>query len=193
MEVFEIVDYINVKVTEKIQDWLMLEPESNQRIRIGYSIQVLLTEAEKLIVTLLLFTILVFWQEVCIIIAIIMSLRLFMGGIHRETTIGCMLQTSLTIGTIIILSRNWSFGKNVQVIVLFIAILEVWNFTPLPSKTRISYSKNQKLQFKLKAMTALVILQILLEYVSTKSANIICWSVTVYRIKKGNTEWWDEW
>lgn len=58
MEAFKIVDSVNQCATEKIQDWLMLEPESDQRKRIGYSIQTVLTETEKLLFTLGIFSVL---------------------------------------------------------------------------------------------------------------------------------------
>ena len=183
MEAFKIVDSVNQCVTEKIQDWLMLEPESDQRKRIGYSIQTVLTEAEKLLFTLGIFSVFGYWWQVCIVMAVTLSLRIFMGGIHRKTTIGCMIQTSLTIGTTIILSEKFIVRGSMSYMVFLLVLLEIWKLVPIPSETRISYNEKQKLLFKLKAMTVLLILSILLSLASNRTGNIIWWSITMQFIE----------
>ena len=66
-----ILDEVNKKLTEKVLNWLTLESNSEQRIRIGYSIQVLLTEMEKLLFVLLFFVgFRLFWEAFFILATI---------------------------------------------------------------------------------------------------------------------------
>lgn len=68
-----------------------------QRIRIGDSIQVLLTEMEKLLFVLLFFVSFRLFWEVVFILATIMSLRPFVGGMHRKTMLGSKDDCAQTI------------------------------------------------------------------------------------------------
>lgn len=174
-----ILDEVNKKLTEKVLNWLTLESNSEQRIRIGYSIQVLLTEMEKLLFVLLFFVGFRLFWEAFFILATIMSLRPFVGGMHRKTTLGCILQTFLTISTIIFLSKNfWLYGE-MHFFIIFAGIVVIWRIAPLPSENRIPYTEIQKKNFQLKAMTALVLLVLLGECIHTSVANLLYWSVAL--------------
>ena len=81
MECFKIVDYMNTWIVRTMQRLLKLDKKSDQGIRVGYSIEVILTEIEKLTCTLVVFVCIGFIKEVFISLSVIMSIRFFMGGI----------------------------------------------------------------------------------------------------------------
>ena len=178
MECFKIVDYMNTWIVRTMQRLLKLDKKSDQGIRVGYSIEVILTEIEKLTCTLVVFVCIGFIKEVFISLSVIMSIRFFMGGIHRKTTMGCILHTCLTEFTIIILSKNISILNHAVGVLLFLlGIAEIWKTTPIKSEKSITYTEKKQLKFKLKAMTALLVLSIIIQYVDKVTLNLIYWSV----------------
>jgi len=178
MECLKIIDCMNTRIIRTMQRILKLDQESDQGIRVGYSMEVILTEIEKLTCTLVVFACIGFIKEAFISLSVIMSIRFFMGGIHRKTIMGCILHTFLTEFTIIILSKNFSILNHVVIVLLFLlGIVEIWKTTPIKSEKSITYTEKQQLKFKLKAMTALLVLAIVVPFVDKVTANLIYWSV----------------
>lgn len=178
MECFKFVDNMNTWIVRTMQRLLKLDKESDQGIRVGYSIEVILTEIEKLTCTLVAFACIGFIKEVFISLSVIMSIRFFMGGVHRKTTMGCILHTCLTEFIIIIFSKNISILKTeVGVLLFLLGIVEIWKTTPIKSEKGIIYTETQQLKFKLKAMTALLVLAITIQYVDKVTLNLIYWSI----------------
>lgn len=179
MQCFEIGEQINKKLVNFILYILQVEEHGDRRERIIYSILVLLTETEKIFFNLFLFAL--FGQVksgVCSIL-VILSLRIFMGGIHRKTTIGCILQTFLTISFIIICSKRIYFSSIAMYGMFLIYVLLIWCSTPLPSEKRICYSEKQRLTFKLKALTVLVLLIVFVQIVGKCVKNLILWTMAI--------------
>ena len=91
---------------------------------------------------------------------------------------GCILHTCLTEFTIIILSKNISILNHAVGVLLFLlGIAEIWKTTPIKSEKSITYTEKKQLKFKLKAMTALLVLSIIIQYVDKVTLNLIYWSV----------------
>lgn len=179
MKFFEVGEQINAKLVKVILDLLYVEKSGDRRERIYYSVMVLLTETEKILLNLFLF--MCFGQmlsAVCVIL-VILSLRIFMGGMHRKTTIGCILQTFLTISFIIICSKKVYFTSVAMYGLYLVTVILIWCSTPLPSEKRICYSDNQKVVFKLKAMTVLVCLIVFAQMLGQAVKNLILWAMLI--------------
>lgn len=111
----------------------------------------------------------------------IMLIRFLMGGYHQKTTLGCSLHTIVTLISIIFLSRRILLPQYAVAIVLWLCIIEIWFTTPINTEHRMEYSELQKVRFKLKAMTSLVIISIFVQYSSCGIKNLIVWSV-IYQL-----------
>ena len=141
----------------------------------------LITELEKIITVMLVFGVCGLLKESVIVITSIMLIRFFMGGYHQKTTLGCSLHTIVTLISIIFLSRRILLPQYAVAIVLLLCIIEIWFTTPINTEHRMEYSELQKVRFKLKAMTSLVIISIFVQYSSCGIKNLIVWSV-IYQL-----------
>lgn len=126
--------------------------------KVKYSILVLLSEFEKFICLLFLFGTLHRTPEFLILVFTIIPIRIFMGGSHRKTMLGCFIQSLFIFGTALALSENFMMDSIIKWIVYGLLLLEIWISTPIPSANRINYSNLQKMRLKSKALTVLLIL-----------------------------------
>ena len=104
-----------------------------------------------------------------------------MGGQHRETMLGCFLQSFFTFATICILGLyiNIIQGRYVIYIITLIIILY---YTPVLSEKRIAYSKLMQMKFKAKAVTSLCILIMAIQFLSVTYGNYCLWSILIQNV-----------
>lgn len=117
-----------------------------------YGLLSILSEGEKI---LLLFIIFLVMHSLIAFVGsffILISIRIFAGGSHRNTMTGCFLQSLITMGAIIFLSNQintmpWAFC--VVSVGLGIVILKK---APIVSGKRGGYSENRKIVFRKRAL-----------------------------------------
>lgn len=177
----------NEKVISKILDALKTEHlrDENSTERIRYTISFLLIETEKFLLLFLFFG--VFHQLKGFLIAFftLMSLRVFMGGLHRETILGCVTHTILMFTIILLFASYINVNVIGEYIIFLLAIVLIWITTPLHSEKRITYTSLQKKTFKTKALTVLVILALLIRNVSITVRSIMLCTILVQLLEVG--------
>ena len=172
---FSFVENQNIKLC----NYIMKKLESNdctndygiQKIR--YSIMTFITEMEKIILLVLIFELLGIYDKFLIAFISLTALRIFMGGVHKMTTLGCFLYSGISFLTIIILSDIIIIDGWFNEIIYVGMALTIWRFTPVESEKRVKYNALQREHMKLKAMSVLVIESRFSEHISDCYSNII--------------------
>lgn len=126
--------------------------------KVKYSLLVLLSELEKFLCLLFLFGALHKMPEFLILVLTIIPIRIFMGGSHRKTMLGCFFQSLFIFGISLSLSETFMINSAIRWMVYIALLLEIWITTPIPSANRMNYNKLQKMRLKAKALTVLLIL-----------------------------------
>ena len=145
-----IIVFLHLLRTEELGESIMQ--------RVTYSLKVLLAEFEKLLFLILLFGILDCLLEFFIVFWTIIPIRIFMGGSHRKTMLGCLFQSIIMFSIVILLSKNYEMGMGLYLVTYVVLVIEIWISTPIQSACRITYSKQQRMKFKAKALTVLLII-----------------------------------
>ena len=188
----------NEKITSKILHILNTTHSRDETsiARITYTISFLLTELEKFLFLIMLFALFHKLTEFFIMFFTLIPFRVFMGGLHRKTIFGCVSHTILMFSAILLAASYINVNIIGETILFTLAIILIWLTTPIYSEKRIKYSLLQKKNFKLKALTVLVIFSQLLRRVSAYVRNIMMCTIIlqllevglVYLIKKEGSE-----
>lgn len=159
MEMFQQWEKMNEKLVDRFLIWLEADLEEEDKVqRISYSLKVLLSEFEKFLFLVFLFGIINRLSEFFIVFLSIIPIRVFIGGSHRKTMLGCFFQSAVLFYVSIFLSYNFEMKIEMQCIIHIILLIEIWVIAPIQSAYRITYNKEQRIKFKAKALTVLLIL-----------------------------------
>ena len=183
MKVFSILDTVHQKIIHKILLCLKNEKieENEQEQKIRYALSSILGELEKCLILGLCFWLLgalkIFFLSLCSVV----MLRIFMGGQHRNTMLGCFLQSFFTFAIIYILGFHINILQGCYVVYITTIVI-IWYCTPVLSEKRISYSNFMQMKFKAKAMTVLCILIMVIQFFPAKYGNYCLWSVLIQNV-----------
>ncbi|WP_371297521.1 accessory gene regulator B family protein [Ruminococcus sp.] len=152
------MDYLNELLSSIIINFLAkhtpLEPIS--KIKIKYTILVILCESEKIILLSLIFILTKhFFDFLQILICLTLSKR-FIGGIHLKTTTQCFLFTLVVCECIIHLKFPINFTIISKLAIYFLEIVLVVFFAPLCSKNKIMPSKAEQQKLKIKGVISIL-------------------------------------
>lgn len=186
MIIFQQWERLNGKLVHFLLHVLQADTyEENKMQRIRYSLMVLCSEFEKLLVLGIVFGLLHLLPEFLTAFLAIVPIRAFMGGSHRTTMLGCFLQSLVIFGIILTLSSHFYMGKELQIIIVALLITEIWISTPMISKNRIQYNREQRMRFKSKALTTLLALVMLKSSIPSSYSNIVVWALAVQAMENG--------
>ena len=151
------------KINEKFVVWILriLQTKNygkNTEQKVRYSLLVLLSEFEKFFCLILLFGLLHRLLEFFILFFTIISLRMFMGGSHRKTMLGCFVWSFLMFMVAMTISEYITMNEIVKYLIHSSLLIEIWASTPISSANRIKYNKVQIVQIKARALTVMLIL-----------------------------------
>lgn len=125
-------------------------------MRVEYSLRVIISEMEKLFLLGLIFALIKQFNQFLVSIAVLIIIRIFVGGTHQKNIFYCFVQTLINLLVIIGISKFLISGYWCSVFVLF-SILVV-AVAPVQSSNRITYDRKQKMRFKVKALLVIVVL-----------------------------------
>lgn len=125
-------------------------------MRVEYSLRVIISEMEKLFLLGLIFALIKQFNQFLVSIAVLIIIRIFVGGTHQKNIFYCFVQTLINLLVIIGISKFLISGYWCSVFVLF-SILVV-AVAPVQSSNRITYDRKQKMRFKVKALLLIVVL-----------------------------------
>lgn len=133
-----------------------IDCEKRVFMRVEYSLRVIISEMEKLFLLGLIFALIKQFNQFLVSIAVLIIIRIFVGGTHQKNIFYCFVQTLINLLVIIGISKFLISGYWCSVFVLF-SILVV-AVAPVQSSNRITYDRKQKMRFKVKALLVIVVL-----------------------------------
>ena len=122
---------------DKIINWFIrdLQKHNNyneiQVEQMKYFMKVTTYEFIKLVLVLLIFFLLGFFQECFVIIIFMMSTKPFTGGYHEDTQIKCFVGTLIIVSSIILISKNSNLDIVTCIILNLISIFCIYNQIPI--------------------------------------------------------------
>lgn len=169
------------KVVLKLLDILDTKQYGNNLfLKVDYSLRVIISEAEKIILLCMIFGIAGYLPDFMIAFGTIILLRTCTGGIHRQTLLGCFLQSLLTFFVIVFLGKNRILESYMYVFIVIALVALILCFAPIQSKNRIHYSENQRLKFKVKALTLMIVVLLLRDYIPMEQYNIMMFAILAH-------------
>ncbi len=131
--------------------------ESNKKAAVRYSLTYVFNEFGKMILLVFFFLAAGKLKEFIVAAASLICLRIYMGGFHRKTNLGCFLQSLVTFSCIVGLAGIATFDNVLACMVVLIGIISIWTSAPVISEKRGKYSESSKRKFKAQALTVILI------------------------------------
>ena len=147
--------------------------------RIKYALSVILDEIEKVIGVLFVFKLLGRLQMFFVSFVVLMSLRVFVGGIHFEKRYQCFMFTLSFFLISVFMSEIFIIYKTAGFIICCLGLMNIVLCVPLPSKHRILVSERREKRLRNRAMLVMSIWTICYIWSNTIVANLILWTVIV--------------
>lgn len=162
-----IMKYLNVKDKKTEQQIQMIE----------YAVTCILNEIEKFLLLGFFFLCMGDVKAFLVCFFSLASLRIFMGGSHRKTIFGCFMQSFLSFGIIILLSKGVELENWMHYLIFIVSIICIWKYAPIIPPQRPRYSEFQCMRFKAMALTVLMMLNICCVVLPEGYRGCVQWSV----------------
>ena len=139
------MDKLNkVIISKYIYNLIELNYSEVEIASISYFIEVILSEIEKLIIILAVFTCLGKCNEFIIFLISIGSLRIFIGGFHLKTFISCLTFTMIYFFIAIYVLLQMPISNITFELCFFISLVNIITFAPIQSKNRLQLLKDER-------------------------------------------------
>lgn len=149
---------------------------------ISYFMEIILSEIEKILIILVMFTILGKFNELVIFLISIGSLRIFIGGFHLKTFNSCLAFTTIYFSIAIYVLLRIHFSDIMIQLCYIFSLINIIIFAPIQSKNRIQFSKNERNIIKIKAIVVLVALFII-STINVKLQKYIMLGLTLQQVE----------
>lgn len=148
--------------------------------RINYSIQTILSETFKIVILIILFLVLGKINYFLFSMAILFSIRIFSGGCHSNTTIKCLLWSSLFF---LITSLIGPFIPKLNILVYYTAALfsitVIFIKSPCPNKNRPIKIQKRRWYYKFISTFFMIFWLIILFFFIKNSTYLNCGFLTI--------------
>ncbi len=150
---------LNGKLIDTVMSFLDRENalESNKKAAVRYSLTYVFNELEKMLLLMVFFATAGKLMEFMVAVISLVCLRIYMGGFHRKTNLGCFIQSLLTFSCIVWVSDIIEFDNVRTCMVVICGIVSIWTSAPVISEKRGKYSESSKRKFKARALTVILI------------------------------------
>lgn len=155
--------------TERLEDHLTA-------VKVQYALLVILDEGQKFILLSLLFGVFGELGRFYLTFLALGSLRIFMGGSHRSTKLGCLLSSLVNFSMILCFSALCYMPFPVVGGIFSLLLLEIVFCVPLVSPQALHFNIHQKTKMKKKALTALTAWGCVVPFLPVETGNIVFWS-----------------
>lgn len=141
----------NIRITERILFSLDPKMDVERKSICQYVLLCLLSEVQKIAILLFLFSMIGQGRQFLIITLIMLTLRVFMGGTHKRTNIGCLSYSIFSVLVILLLSRV-QYSMLMITLIGLIFIFVILLCVPVKNRYRMSYTKRERNAFKIKSL-----------------------------------------
>lgn len=195
------IDKVNDKLVDKVMKLIRTREVKDEKgvLIVKYALGSIISECEKFIMMLIIFLLCGKCLEFLVVFMALVTLRVFIGGGHRETFLGCFLQSFSIFVVILLLMSYIKIPVMVVLVEYVILFLWIWKVSPIVSPKRPNYSMEQRREFKIKGIIVLtiqVVLSMLLQGVILEAVswvlvvvfveNYICLIGEKWKKKEGN-------
>lgn len=175
---------------DKINTWLIkrcLVGRSQlgefEREKIEYALSALFNETEKLIGIVVVFLTIERVRMFFVSLVVLMSLRIFTGGLHFSKRYHCFLFTLFFFLITVFLSEIFIIDKALGIVLFSLGFMNIVLCAPLPSKHRILVSERRKKRLRDQAKIVMSMWMICYIFIYDMLANIILWTVIAQQIE----------
>lgn len=153
-----------MRLAERITNWCAskIEMDELKKIEIKYGIELILENFVKMAVLLLLGALFGTIFETILILAVFCTLRLFAGGIHMKTSIGCFAFTLVTWVFCLWGSKAISWSNHITIFLLCLCIMIVSLYAPADTRKNPITDNEVRDQKRKGAIITVVILSLLI-------------------------------
>ena len=159
----------------------MLSEFDKERIR--YSMNMLLNEAEKIVVLVLQFGVVGQLDMFVLSFMVLMSLRAFVGGMHFTKRWQCFLFTLLFFVVVIVSSKIVLINQVTRLLIGGLALINIVFCAPLPSRHRILVLERGRDILRKRAVITMFIWIVVSVMLSEKLSNVIVWTITMQQFE----------
>lgn len=152
---------MNRWITNKFMKILLIEDGSITNVKIGFYIETMLSEIEKIIIIIFVYGLLGFFKDIIVILSLMLMLRPYIGGTHKDTFKGCLLKTMFFSGIGILIARCIHTDIVLHIIATIILIYHIVKVGPVVSKYRPEYEGELLKRIKVKGVLMILILNVI--------------------------------
>lgn len=180
---FTVMERQNEKLVKSMMKFLKTDQQEEIVIqKVKYALQVIVSEVEKLIILLMIFGIVGKTLEFLTAYVAVVTMRIYVGGNHVETFFGCVLYTFIMYAFILAGADYFTPNRYICSGVEILIMISIWNNQKSLPESRILYSQNRLLEFKMKALSVLILQMIITQYLPESYRAVIMWGVIIQTI-----------
>ena len=180
---FTVMDRQNEKLVKSMMKFLKTDQQEEIVIqKVKYALQVIVSEVEKLIILLMIFGIVGKTLEFLTAYVAVVTIRIYVGGNHVETFLGCVLYTFIMYAFILAGADYFIPNRYICSGVEILIMISIWNNQKSLPESRILYSQNRLLEFKMKALSVLILQMIITQYLPESYRAVIMWGFIIQTI-----------
>ncbi len=180
---FTVMERQNEKLVKSMMKFLKTDQQEEIVIqKVKYALQVIVSEVEKLIILLMIFGIVGKTLEFLTAYVAVVTIRIYVGGNHVETFLGCVLYTFIMYAFILAGADYFIPNRYICSGVEILIMISIWNNQKSLPESRILYSQNRLLEFKMKALSVLILQMIITQYLPESYRAVIMWGFIIQTI-----------
>ena len=180
---FTVMERQNEKLVKSMMKFLKTDQQEEIVVqKVKYALQVIVSEVEKLIILLMIFGIVGKTLEFLTAYVAVVTIRIYVGGNHVETFFGCVLYTFIMYAFILAGADYFTPNRYICSGVEILIMISIWNNQKSLPESRILYSQNRLLEFKMKALSVLILQMIITQYLSESYRAVIMWGFIIQTI-----------
>ena len=151
---------MNEYIADKIISYLQVEKNSKSEIKIRFYIETILSEIEKLIAIIIIFSSAGYTPDIIIIMCTIIMIRKYLGGTHCKTGTFCFINTLVMCAIPILIARLVSVNLIASYFISLLLIIYIIHSTPITSKFRPKYTGRRLFRIKVKCICMIFLIDI---------------------------------
>lgn len=169
----------NDKIAHSIMTLLETEKQGDRKmaVKVQYALQVFLDESEKFLLLILFFGVFYDVKKFLLAFVALGSVRIFLGGSHRKTKMGCLLSSLVNFGLILYLAAFYTVSVPAMGGLIIFLVWEIFMWAPIASPQQLHYSSRQKKKIKKKALLALVFWGGIFSFLPSGMRNVVFWAL----------------
>ena len=180
---FTVMERQNEKLVKSMMKFLKTDQQEEIVVqKVKYALQVIVSEVEKLIILLMIFGIVGKTLEFLTAYVAVVTIRIYVGGNHVKTFLGCVLYTFIMYAFILTGADYFIPKRYICSGVEILIMISIWNNQKSLPESRILYSQNRLLEFKMKALSVLILQMIITQYLPESYRAVIMWGFIIQTI-----------